>query len=114
MRAVPFIAFNAAAGIFVAATFLLSSPPLRAQEVQFDVNGIACVPDPLVVCSGPILPFTASFDLNTSRGQLSPIFVNFGTGVDCLGTLEGSNLAITNFSAAVGGHTLHSPKSSSA
>lgn len=76
---------------------------LHAQAVQFNVTGQACTFG-MDDCAGPVVPFTASFDVVTRPAQLSANFFT-SDGVNCLTQLQGM-FKVTNFSAQVGGQRL--------
>jgi len=88
---------------------LAVTAPLRAEEVQLTFSGLICNNCSLV---SQELPFTVSFDLNTSSGQQSGLLFQQIDGIDYLASLNAVNLAITDFSAFVGGHRIDAPHSS--
>jgi hypothetical protein len=80
--------------------------PLRAQEVQLTLTGQACV-SPCNTDNVPLVPYSVSFDVNTLSGQQTEQFApGLGSSVPCLETFTGSNVALSNFHASIGGHSI--------
>jgi hypothetical protein len=90
----------------LAGALALAGTVVRAEELQWTVSGIANPIPPNTAAGGP---FFVSFDLNTQSGQLTPFFSN-----GYLGTLEATNLAVTNYLQIVGGQTFYSAHGSTA
>ena len=87
-------------------TCLCAIAPLRAQELQLTLTGQACV-SPCNTDNVPLVPYSVSFDVNTLSGQQTAQFApGLGSSVPCLETFTGSNVAISNFHASVGGRSI--------
>jgi hypothetical protein len=90
----------------IVVAWLCAIAPLRAQEVQLTVTGQVCV-SPCNTDSVPLVPYSVSFDVNTLSGQQTAQFAAVGgSSVPCLETFTGSNVAISNFHASIGGHSI--------
>jgi len=82
------------------------SLPVSAEELQVTITGLACTlapPD----CGPYTTPFTITYDINTRSGlQTFRVGeVGFENQGEFLGTYSASNLAVTNYSAILGGQS---------
>jgi hypothetical protein len=97
--------------MLLAAPLLASTAPLRAEEVQLDFGGTACLNTVDCTVQNSV-PFAISFDLNTLSGTRTTSFIPVN-GVGCLETFLAQGISMTNFKALVGG-SFQTQKSGSA
>ena len=87
----------------------------RAQEVQITVTGNACPASPDITClntPADQVPFTATFDLNTSSAQLTPYFLQT-QGDNYLVHMDGSDIGYSNFTGSINGQSVGPPSAGS-
>jgi hypothetical protein len=90
----------------IVVAWLCAIAPLRAQEVQLTLTGQACV-SPCNTDNVPRVPYSVAFAVNTLSGQQTAQFgPGMGSSVPCLVSFTGANVAISNFHASIGGHSI--------